>query len=170
MRMCFNTSLISVLTAAALCSDAFAAASVRSIGGAGTLSSTSSAAAETSARAGSLRATGGSVRTTPVSSATKSATGTMPATTTNISRAASAPRLSIGKYVGVPKSISEKGTANITEDRISEIERQIEKLETEKQMVLKNSDYITVVNNEVLLNTERLIADLEISDGTDGTQ
>ncbi len=169
MREGLRTSLLSIACVVAVSTGAYAAASVRSIGGAGTYPSAASAATTTTAaRAGSLRATGGSVRTTPVSNATKSATGTMPATTTNVSRAASMPRLSIGKYVGVPKSISQQGSGSITEDRISEIERQIEKLETEKQMVLRSSDYITVNNDEILLNTERLITDLQIRNGDDG--
>lgn len=171
MREGIRTSLLSIACVVAVSTGAYAAASVRSVGGAGTYPSAASAATTTTAaRAGSLRATTGSVRTTQTSGATKSATGTMPATTTNVSRAASMPRLSIGKYVGVPKSISQQGSGSVTEDRISEIERQIERLETEKQIVLQSSDYITVHDNEVLLNTERLISDLQIRSGEDGRE
>ena len=170
MREGIKTSLLSIVCAMAVSTGAYAAASVRSVGGAGTYPSAASAATSTTAaRAGSLRTTGGSVRTTPGSGAAKVSSGTMPATTTNVSRAASMPRLSIGKYVGVPKAISQQGSGSITEDRISEIEREIQRLESEKQIVLQSSDYITVHDNEVLLNTERLITDLELGRGDDGT-
>lgn len=177
MREGIKTSLLSIVCAMAVSTGAYAAASVRSVGGAGTYPSAASAATSTTARAGSLRTTGGSVRTTPGSGAAKVASGTMPATTTSVSRAASAPRLSIGKYVGVPKAISQQGSGSITENRIQEIERQIqeserqiEKLETEKQIVLKSTRYIDIVDNEVMLNTENLIQDLEIGIGEDGRE
>ena len=169
MREGLRTSLLSIACVVAVSTGAYAAASVRNVGGAGTYSSAASAATSTTAaRAGSLRATGGSVRTTPVSSATDSATGAMPATTTTVSRAASMPRLSIGKYVGAPKAISQQGHGNITEERISEIEREIQRLETEKQIVLKSTRYIDIIDNEVTLNTEHLIEDLDLENGSDG--
>ena len=176
MRVGIRTSLLSIACVVAVSGAAHAAASVRSVGGTGTYQSASSAAASsaatssvatpstTSARAGSLRATGGYVRPT---TATTSAANKMAKSGSTTSRVATAPRLSIGKYVGAPKSVSQSGGSR-ADERIETLERLIEQLETEKQVVLKDTRYITITNDEVTLNTENLIADLELHAGEDG--
>ncbi len=175
MREGIRTSLISIVCAVAVSGVAHAAASVRSVGGTGTYSSATSAtqSATNTARAGSLRATGGYVRpSATVSGATKNATTTAKTPATSTSRSGSGQRLSIGKYVGAPKSISQSGGGSgsdtIREERIENIERQIEQLEAEKQVALKDTRYITISNDEVTLNTDNLIADLELHPGADG--
>ena len=98
-------SIVCVLCAA-FAAPAFAASTVRSLGGAGTYSSASSAAAaKTSGKVGgsgvsSVR--GGSVRVAPA--AKTSAAGV------TSSRSAATPRLSIGKYLGASSVIG--GPAN----------------------------------------------------------
>ena len=174
MREGIRTSLVAIVCAVAVSGAVHAAASVRNVGGTGSYSSATSAAqgATNTSRAGSLRATGSYVRpSATVSGATKAATGT--AKTSTSSRSGSGQRLSIGKYVGAPKSISQSGGAaggsdTIREDRIENIEHQIEQLEAEKQVILKDTRYITISNDEVSLNTDNLIADLELRPGADG--
>ena len=82
-------------------SGAYAASSVRSLGGSGTYTSASSAA-EANANS-SVR--GGSVRVTP-SSGVSGASTTVNAGTTTSGRVATTPRLSIGQYLGGTTSVS----------------------------------------------------------------
>ncbi len=93
-------SIVCVLCAATV-SGAYGASSVRSLGGAGTYSSASSAAGASSnastASAGAVR--GGSVRVTPTTAKTGTAVKTTAGTTT-AGRAATTPRLSVGKFLG----------------------------------------------------------------------
>ena len=158
----------------AVSSAAFAAASIRNVGGAGTYPSAASAtSATTEARSGSLRTSGTYVRpTTKTSNAAKSsATGGSSMTLSSSARTASAPRLSIGKYVGVPKSISSPGSGGTDHsiiERIESIENTISILENTKQEIIRGSDYIIVDNNEVILNVEKLAEDLETRNGEDG--
>ncbi len=174
MREGIRTSLLSIVCVMAVSSAAFAAASIRNVGGAGTYPSAASAVSSTTeARSGSLRTTGTYVRpTVATSGATKSsATGGSSMTLSSSARTASAPRLSIGKYVGVPKSISSQGsgsTDNTIIERIESIERTITVLENTKQEIIRGSDYIIVDNNEVILNVEKLAQDLEGRGGEDG--
>ena len=171
MREGLRTSLLSIVCVVAVSGAAFAAASVRNVGGAGTYPSAASAATTTTtaARAGSLRS-GTYVRPTTTTTAAKSGGGSAPMTTTTTSRATTTPRLSIGKYVGAPKSISSPGGGgdNSLVERIESIERTITILENTKQEIIRGSDYIIVDNNEVILNVEKLIQDLEIQPGMDG--
>ncbi len=185
MRMGIKTSLLSILTVAAFCGDGFAAASVRAVGGTGTFTSASSAT-EGSARAGSLRAGGYARPTASLSasagsaaapaasnaSATSGATmttgGSVSAGGTSASRAASTPRLSVGKYIGNPVSISTKGkTADDLDLRIDKLERDVSELETDKQDMLDDSYYIDIDQdrNELILNVDRVRTDLELDDG-----
>ena len=87
-------------------SGAYAASSVRSLGGTGTYSSASSAAAANTSSSGSASAVrGGSVRVTPSSGVTGTSTKVEAGTTTS-GRVATTPRLSIGQYLGGTTSVS----------------------------------------------------------------
>lgn len=87
-------------------SGAYAASSVRSLGGTGTYSSASSAAAANTSSSGSTSSVrGGSVRVTPSSGVTGTSTKVEAGTTTS-GRVATTPRLSIGQYLGGATSVS----------------------------------------------------------------
>lgn len=179
MREGIKTSLISILCVVAT-SVANAAPTVRTIGGTGTYDSAASA---TAARAGSLRSTGGFVRPTASVSGTTTnavATPTTSATTTGgavstggatVGRVASSPRLSIGKYIGAPKSVSTSGgTGSDLTGRVEQLETDVSALQTDKQDALQDSTYITIQGDELILDLERIKEDLEIGDGNDGRE
>lgn len=129
-------------------SAAYGASSVRSLGGNGTYSSASSAAAANSGTVASAPARGGSVRITPTTGKTGTATKTTAGTTTS-GRIATTPRLSIGKYLGGTTSVSggsslrpqgpgtsggssggtmEPGTAAEIQAQVDQVRRDIDKL------------------------------------------
>lgn len=175
MREGIKTSLLSILCVATVSTGAFAAASVRSVGGAGTFDSVASASANSTmnARAGSLRATG-VARPTATVSASKTESGSATAATsqpavstggTSIGRAASTPRLSVGKYIGVPKSVS--STVNLPDlnGRLDKLESDVAALESDKQDALKDSTYITIEGDELVLDVEKIKEDMDIKDG-----
>ena len=178
MREGIKTSLLSILCVAAT-SVAFAAPTVRMVGGNGTYES--AAAATAASRAGSLRATGGYIRPTAttggatLSAATTTAATTGTATTaggTATNRVASSPRLSIGKYIGAPKSISSSGagTGNDLTARVKQLEDDYNRLDgvvDGKQDALQDSTYITVQGDEVILNLDKVREDLNIEPGSD---
>ncbi len=181
-------------------SGAFGAASVRSLGGAGTYSSASSAAggapsgAVSAARAGSMRVsasggTGGSVAPNRG--------------TTTTGRVATAPRLSIGKYLGGGTSVSggssiknqkpggstssssgggsmDPGVMSDLEGRVDQLEGQIaniyvkddvDSMLQDKQNVLTPvDDYIEIKNDEIYLNVDALREGLEVIAGKDGRE
>ena len=185
MREGIKTSLVSLVCAAAVSTGAFAAASVRSVGGAGTYTSAADAVAGNSAaRAGSLRATGGFVRPTAAVSkaganvsnapapAATAKVGTASATpnTTSVGRVASAPRLSVGKYIGAQKSVSNSGASSDLTQRLDKIESDVSKLESDKQDVLRDSTYVTISGDEINLELDKIRQDLEIQDGEDGRE
>jgi hypothetical protein len=168
MREKMKTSLISLVCAMAVSTGAMAAASVRSVGGAGAFSSSASAMAATPGpgRAGSLRTVKSLVQPTTSVSSSKANSVSVSGGTTS-SRSASVPRLSIGKYIGTPVSVS--STTNSTQyndflDRITNIENQIEQLELEKQALLHDTEYISVDNGtDVKLDIEKLVNDLNLA-------
>ncbi len=180
MREGIKTSLISILCVA-FASVANAAPTVRVVGGNGTYDSAASA---TAARAGSLRATGGFVRptasvsgTTTNKVGTAATTGTTTATTggavstggTTVGRVASSPRLSIGKYIGAPKSVSSSGgTSSDLVARIERLEGDVDALQSDKQNVLLDSEYITIEGDQVILEIERVREELCGTNGCDG--
>ena len=102
--------IICGLFVAAFCVDgAHAAASVRSLGGAGTYSSAAVASgggSKSSAGASSAVLRGGSVRVTSGSGQSASSTTIKTNNTAGAGRAAALPRLSIGKFLGGGTSIS----------------------------------------------------------------
>lgn len=192
MREGIKTSLISILCAATA-TFAHAAPAVRTMGGAGTYDSAASAANATATnRAGSLRATGGYVRpsgtstsgatqkattasapTTSGATATATTSGATQKTTSSVAtgggtagRVASTPRLSIGKYVGAPKSISttNNSVSDLTQ-RVDKLETDVITLQTDKQDVLTDTTYITVQGNELILEIEKIKSDLDLKDG-----
>lgn len=176
MREGIKTSLLSILCVAAT-SVAFAAPTVRMVGGNGTYES--AAAATAASRAGSLRATGGYIRPTAttggatLSAATTTAATTGTATTaggTATNRVASSPRLSIGKYIGAPKSISSSaGTGSDLTARVKQLEDDYNRLDgvvDGKQDALQDSTYITVQGDEIILNLDKVREDLNIEPGS----
>lgn len=192
MREGIKTSLISILCAATA-TFAHAAPAVRTVGGTGTYDSAASAANATATnRAGSLRATGGYVRPSATSTSGATQKATTAATTTSTSsgtataitsgtqkttssvatgggttgRVASTPRLSIGKYVGAPKSISttNNSVSDLTQ-RVDKLETDVGALQTDKQDALKDSTYITVQGDELILDVEKIKSDLDLKDG-----
>ena len=176
MREGIKTSLLSLFCGAAVSMGAFAAPSVRTIGGDGTYTSAASA---TSSRAGTLRpsgtTTGGLRPSVSVSSATTGGTTGGTATTTGSvssggtvsGRVASAPRLSIGKYIGAPKSVSSTPSTPSGFDpsglisRIEQLETDVTNLESTKQNNMSGSDYIYIENDEIWLNLNALKQKLE---------
>ena len=135
-------------------SGAYGASSVRSLGGAGTYSSASSASAaattttkSASSGSGTLAAArGGSVRLTPSTSAGKTATSAKVTAGSTGARAASTPRLSVGKYLGATTVLSggsstrpggstggsgggmDAGTAAELQKSVDELKRSVEEL------------------------------------------
>lgn len=186
MRMGIKTSLLAIVATGAFCGSAMSAASVRSVGGTGTFASASSAA-ETSARAGSLRAGGMARPTASISSSataapksdtpatgatatTAASSGSVTTGGTTSARIASTPRLSVGKYIGTPVSISSRSDGKTTEDldmRLDKAERDISELETEKQDMLSDSEYISIDQdkNELVLDVDKIRTDLKLDDG-----
>ena len=182
MREKIKTSLLSILCVVATTATANAAPTVRTING--TYDSAAAAAAgTTSSRAGSLR-TGGYIRptatvstssatpranpTTSVTTGTASSGGSVSTGGGTVGRVASTPRLSIGKYVGAPKSISSSGGG-----ASSDLLQRVEKLEGDvelKQNALSDSTYITVSNDELVLDLDKIKQDLELQNGTDGRE
>ena len=124
-----TVSLVCVLCAG-ISAESFAAASVRTLGGTGTVNGTASAGTSTratsSTRAGSLRVVPSSARLTPTSSTAK------PSTATNTKPTNTTQRLSIGKYLGgatTTTGTSAAATAEATgqlQDRIEALESIIE--------------------------------------------
>ena len=185
MQVGVKTSLISLICGAAVSMGAFAAPTVRTIGGNGTYTS---AAAATSSRAGSLRTTGGLRPSVSVSGATgaassDAATGTTAGTsvstgTATVGRVASSPRLSIGKYIGAPTSVSTTPSGGDSVDllpRIEKLEADVDDLEANKQDNMSGSDYIYIDNNEIWLDFDALKAALDLGTGggepgTDGRE
>ena len=181
MRERIKISLLSILCMATT-ATANAAPTVRTING--TYDSAAAAAAgTTSSRAGSLR-TGGYIRptatvstssatpranpTTSVTTGTASSGGSVSSGGGTVGRIASTPRLSIGKYVGAPKSISSSGGG-----ASSDLLQRVEKLEGDvelKQNALSDSTYITVSNDELVLDLDKIKQDLELQNGTDGRE
>ena len=118
------------LVCASLMTPSFAVTAVRSLGGAGTYAGTTAAAqSATTARAGSVRV-GGSTRT----SATSSAALRTPST-----RSATAPRLSIGKYLSANSSLGTGGKvelSNTVNSSVNELNTKYDELE----QTVKNFD------------------------------
>ena len=157
---------LNISMVAALCvfcaagTNAFGAGSVRALGGAGTYNGTTAATASSTATraAGAMRA--GSLRVSPSTSRSVSAT-TQAVNTTGT--AGNAQRLSIGKYLGGPTSISTTGgsASAVTVNDITEIknnitainentkiiENEIKELQDGKQDKLSAGDYITISND-----------------------
>ena len=183
MRERIKTSLISLVCAAAVSAAGFAAPSVRSVGGTGSYTSAADAANTTAARSGSLRATGSYVRpTATTTSALKNATTAPAATatvsggatstgTTTVGRVATSPRLSVGKYIGSPTSISTSNPSSELTQRLDKLELDVDKLGDEKQDILSGSDYITInADNEVILEVDKIREDLDLRAGKDGRE
>ena len=127
-----TVSILSVLCAGAISSDALAAASVRSLGGVGTVNGTAAASTSTrvtsSSRAGSLRVTPSSARVISTTNATKPATGS----STSGTSVSSGQRLSIGKYLGGATTASGTNTVATTaglNDDVDDLDRRVDALE-----------------------------------------
>jgi len=164
------------LCAGVLFDNAFAAGSVRSLGGNGTYNGTTAAAAAThgaaaTARVGSLRISPTKPRTLLTGMRTNSDGTTTPTE-----------RLSIGKFLNGATSVSSSGgggsmdggasAAQISElntniqqlfSTIGVIEGDITNLENTKQDKLTAGDYIIIANNEVSLDITALGNDLATS-------
>ncbi len=192
-------AVVCVLCASAV-SGAFGAASVRSLGGAGTYSGTS--AASTGRPSGAINAVrAGSMRVTPSAKTTSASSSNKGTTTTG--RVASSPRLSIGKYLGGGVSVSggssiknqkpgasvsggtsgsmNPGVAADFESRIVELEGQVnnniyvkedmDSMLADKQNVLTPVDgYIVIDRDEIYLDVDKLQDNLEVVAGQDGRE
>lgn len=190
-------AIVCVLCTSAV-SGAFAAASVRSLGGAGTYSGTSSAANATGAPSKAINAVrAGSMRVSPSgTSANRAPAGG----TTTTGRVATSPRLSIGKYLGGGTSVSggssiknqkpgsgtsisnggnssvDPGVMSELEGRVSHLEnnvyeqQEIDSLLSEKQGVLSGDEFITVEDDQIMLNVDKLQENLDAVVGKDGKQ
>jgi len=174
MRERIKTSLLSLICGAAISAGAVAAPTVRTVGGTGTYTSAASA---TSARSGSIRSvptTGGlrpsvSTTATGTSETTSATTGSVSNGTGSMARTASSPRLSIGKYIGAPKSVSTSptGESDLTA-RVEKLETDVADLETSKQDNMSaTGGYIYIEDNDILLDLEALQAAMESGLKTD---
>ena len=164
--MGIKTSLVAMFCAVTgLATGAYAAPSVRVIGGGNTYTSAAAASTnnkdtgDTASRAGSLRVMP-AARTTSgtTKSATLSGSKTTPNTTT-VGRTVTTPRLSVGKYIGtsIPKSVSSANLSSDLTGRLDTIEANIQNLKMDKQDNISGTEFITVTNNnEVMLEVEAL--------------
>ena len=103
-----NLGISTVAIVCVLCtavSGAYGASSVRSLGGSGTYTSASNAAAAADSNGSASSIRGGSVRVNPTSGVSGTGT-TIEAGTTTSGRVATTPRLSIGHYLGGATSVS----------------------------------------------------------------
>lgn len=103
-----NLGISTVAIVCVLCtavSGAYGASSVRSLGGSGTYTSASNAAAAADSNGSASSIRGGSVRVNPTSGVSGTST-TIEAGTTTSGRVATTPRLSIGHYLGGATSVS----------------------------------------------------------------
>ena len=103
-----NLGISTVAIVCVLCtavSGAYGASSVRSLGGSGTYTSASNAAAAADSNGSASSIRGGSVRVNPTSGVSGTST-TIEAGTTTGGRVATTPRLSIGHYLGGATSVS----------------------------------------------------------------
>ena len=147
----FVSASIVGIVCASLMSPSFAASSVRSLGGAGTYAGTTSAAkaatsgsAVTAARAGSIR----------VDSGTRVNTGA--ALRTPSTRSATAPRLSIGKYLAGASALG-SGKVDVdlsTNDTVTNIQGNITDLKDSMSGLTNDIDNLTI-------NVEQLQEDLQ---------
>jgi hypothetical protein len=86
-----------------------------------------------------------------------------------MARTASSPRLSIGKYIGAPKSVSTSptGESDLTA-RVEKLETDVADLETSKQDNMSaTGGYIYIEDNDILLDLEALQAAMESGLKTD---
>ncbi len=161
MKKEFKISTLSIVCVlcTAVAMPSFGASAVRSLGGAGTYSSASSAAAGSKTSSGTASAArAGSLRTTAAK----------PATSTSSTRvAATSPRLSIGKYLGGATTVGKpaSGTINPGQSASGNLQTRIEVLEefmgfTETGTPIKD----TVAG--LVIDVEQLQEDL--NDMTDG--
>ena len=172
-------AVICVLCAAVVPS-AHAAASVRTLGGAGTYSSASSAssAKATGNAGGTSAARAGSVRVSPTSAVKSSAVSGTTSATTSANRSASTQRLSIGKYLGNANSVSggssvrpggtTGGTGGGTTDpgltgelrsEIDQLQRDVDSLRdsiNDKQEAVTFGDYLIMDGNDVYVDIDAL--------------
>ena len=181
-----TVSIVCVLCASAV-SGAYAASSVRSLGGAGTYSSAASAS-QSGTSTGVARA--GSVRIAPTTGKT---TAVKPANSpsTSAGRVSASPRLSLGKYLGGSTAISggsstrpgggtgggstgggtiDPGLAaelnnrvNVLEDTVADLKSTSEELGETKQDKIVAGDYIAIENGEVFLDVDALGSDTTAS-------
>lgn len=137
------------LVCASLMTPSFAVTAVRSLGGAGTYTGTTSAAqSATTARAGSVRV-GGSTRT----SATSSAALRTPST-----RSATAPRLSIGKYLSTNSSLGTGGKVELS----NTVNSSVNELNTKYDELEQNIDNVkNDLKEEIVVNVDGLREELQ---------
>ncbi len=177
MKKDFKISRLAIICV--LCttvSGAYAASTVRTLGGAGTYDSVSSASS--SSGASSATARGGTVRISPTASSSSSSSGRVTTTT---------PRLSIGKYLGGGTSVSggstiisqkpggntsggssdgsmDPGVASDLEKQIEAVREDVTRLgddvkdvQDNKQNILgTGDDYISIENDEIFVNLNPL--------------
>ena len=182
-----NLRISTLATVCVLCtavSGAYAASSVRNLGGTGTYTSASSAVSANSSGA-TTAVRGGSVRVTPTSGVTGSSTTTgANANTSTSGRVATVPRLSIGHYLGGATSVSggsslrpqtpggssvsgggsssggeiDPDTLEGLRNQIDDLQRDVDDLNELKQDELIAPDGLIVIdaNNEITIDVENL--------------
>lgn len=180
-------SMICVLCASGM-SGAYGASSVRTLGGAGTYTSAASAS-QSGGSTGVARA--GSVRVSPT---TVKATTAKPSNSASVTagRAATSPRLSLGKYLGSGTAISGGSSArpgngasggstsgenpslsaelnnrvNVLEDTVADLKSVSEDLKESMQNKLTGDDYIEIdKDGNISLIVDNLAEDLQGIDG-----
>ena len=152
-------SIVSVLCAV-MSMPAFAASSVRSLGGAGTYSSAASAA---TAKSGGTSVSDGATGATRVGAArTTSGSGSLSNTRVSSSRAAATPRLSIGRYLAgtsaATGSVSKPIVGGSSVD-VTEVKNEISDIKQDLTNVVNNIDDIK--NFVGFENADSVIAQLE---------
>ena len=156
----FVSASIVGIVCASLMSPSFAASSVRSLGGAGTYTGTTSAAkaatsgsAVTAARAGSIR----------VDSGTRVNTGA--ALRTPSTRSATAPRLSIGKYLAGASALG-NGKVDVdlsTNDTVTNIQGNITDLKDSMSGLTNDIGDLTVNVEQLQKDLDAINTDFEVS-------
>ena len=164
----FVSASIVGIVCASLMSPSFAASSVRSLGGAGTYTGTTSAAKATTSGSAVTAARAGSIR---VDSGTRVNTGA--ALRTPSTRSATAPRLSIGKYLAgstalknngkVDFDLSTNGTVTDIQGDITNIQGNITDLKDNMSVLTNDIDNLTVNVEQLQEDLQKINTDFEVS-------
>ena len=185
-----ETKISSIALVCALCAvvaaPAMAAAPVRSLGGAGTYSSASSAATSKATGSSATATRAGAIRVMPsTTKATSTTTSAKPVTTgtaTTSTRVAATPRLSIGKYLADKKVIASTNKDEAAENefvdkddplwgRLTDLPDRVDDLETGVGVLEEQVKALEgTIGNTDVVNLQTIVNDLQTNVNTIVTQ